>query len=82
MSLLSNDLLETIRGAGPQTEAGVRLAEVVSTDSSGTKIKFYGEETASQKKYKRINTYTPASGDKVLMVNVNGSFLIIGKVEN
>jgi len=81
MSLLSNQLLETIKQSTEQPEAGVRLATVSSVSGSYVYVKFYGDSTASRKSYKRLSSYSPSTGDTVLMINVNGSYVIAGRVE-
>jgi len=81
MSLLSNQLLETIKQSSEAPEAGVRLATVTTVSGSNTYVKFYGDSVASRKSYKRLSSYSPSSGDTVLMINVNGSYVIAGKVE-
>lgn len=57
-----------------------RLAIVTST-SSGIYVKFDGETTASSKKYKKLASYSsPAVNDRVLLVNVGGTYIIVGKI--
>ena len=59
-----------------------RLASVVSLFSTGhPKIKFDGEESASEKKYSYLASYTPQSGDRVFLVRVSGTYIILGKVK-
>lgn len=81
MSLLSNDLLETIKESSDKPAPNVRLAEITRSDGTGNYVKFYGDDSASKKSYKKLASYSPEIGDTVLMINVNGSFLIAGKVE-
>ena len=52
-----------------------RLGTIVSG-----KVKFDGEETASQKNYKRLGSYTLTNGDRVLLVRIAGTYIILGKV--
>lgn len=44
------------------------------------KIKFDGETTTSQKKYKRLASYTPAAGHRVMLAVVSGTYVILGRV--
>lgn len=58
------------------------MATVYSySSSSGTRLRFDGESSASSKYYKRLGTYTPASGDRVLLARVSGTYVILGKVQ-
>ena len=47
--------------------------------SGDPKILFDGETQVSTKTYKTIN-YTPAAGDRVLLVSIAGTYLVLGKV--
>lgn len=79
MSLLSNLLYKQIAQAQPQQEKGSRMATVTST-TGGIFIQFYGEDTPSQKPFKRLGSYSPTVGDTVVLQNINGSYVITGKV--
>ena len=58
----------------------MRLATVTST-SGGISIQFDGETSASAKKYKRLASYSsPAVNDRVLLVNVGGTYIVLGKI--
>ena len=56
-----------------------KLGTVTST-SGGVSVQFDGETTPSTKKYKRLSSYTPAVGDRVLMAEIAGTYVILGKV--
>lgn len=79
MSLLSNLLYKQISNAQPQQEKNTRMATVTST-TDGVFIQFYGEDTPSLKPFKRLASYTPTVGDTVCLQNINGSYVITGKV--
>lgn len=58
----------------------IRLATVKST-SGGITVQFDGETSPSSKKYKRLASYSsPAVNDRVLMVAVGGSYVILDKI--
>ena len=58
----------------------MRLATVTST-SGGISVQFDGETTASSKKYKKLASYSsPAVNDRVLLVHVGGTYIIVGKI--
>lgn len=57
-----------------------KLATVTST-SGGVSVQFDGETTPSAKKYKRLASYSsPTVNDRVLLIKVGGTYVIIGKV--
>lgn len=62
------------------SDPNYRMAIVDSVVSGRPYIRFYGESAASQKPYKYLQSYTPASGDKVLVARVGKSYVILGKV--
>lgn len=53
---------------------------ITASSSAGCTILIDGETTATTKKYKRISSYSPAVGDRVLVAEIAGSYVIIGKV--
>lgn len=60
-----------------------RLGSVEALNEIGQpKIRFYGEEEASQKTYKMIKGYNPVVGDIVLLAAMETSYIIIGKVSS
>jgi hypothetical protein len=46
----------------------------------GGKVQFDGEDSASFKTYKKLNNISLADGDRVLLANVSGTFVILGKL--
>ena len=60
-------------------DADMRLATVTST-AGGVKVQFDGETTPSTKLYKRLASYSPTVNDRVLLVNVGGTYIIVGKI--
>ena len=57
-----------------------KLGTVTST-SGGVSVQFDGETTPSTKKYKRLASYSnPAVNDRVMMVKIGGSYVILGKI--
>jgi hypothetical protein len=58
-----------------------RLATVDPGHTSGQpRVTFDGEDSMSQKAYPYLASYTPAAGDRVLMVPAGTSYVILGKV--
>lgn len=57
------------------------IATVTSLSSGAPLVKFDGETYESQKLYKRLASYsTPAVNDRVLMMPISGSYVILGKI--
>ena len=53
----------------------------VTSISGGISVQFDGETSPSSKKYKRLASYSsPAVNDRVLMVKIGGSYVILGKI--
>ena len=60
-----------------------KLAEVVELTEIGTaKVKFEGEESPSEKEYPYYRSYVPRVGDKVHMVEFNGSYIIADAISH
>lgn len=52
------------------------------TSGTGAKIRIDGEETATEKSYLWLAPYRPAVGDRVLIEEVGGQYVVLGKVTN
>ena len=65
-----------------RTAAGqpLYLATVGSYTTAGATLIFDGQTTATTKRYKRLASYTPAAGDRVLVAKISGSYVILGKI--
>lgn len=58
-----------------------RLGQVDTDYTTGRpSIIFSGEYKASSKKYPYLSAYTPKAGDKVLLIKVGNSYVILGKI--
>lgn len=59
-----------------------KMAEVVDLFENGTaKVRFDGEEAPSEKEYGFLRHYIPKVGDKVFMMEFNGSYIIFDAVD-
>lgn len=59
-----------------------KMAEVVGLFENGTaKVRFDGEEVPSEKEYGFLRHYIPKVGDKVFMMEFNGSYIIFDAVD-
>ena len=57
------------------------LGTISSVDSIvGLQVTVDGEGSASTKKYCYLASYVPAQGDRVLIEEVNGSYVVLGKL--
>jgi hypothetical protein len=66
---------------GHKTEVDFKLATVTALFETGTaKIKFFGEEAASEKEYSYLASYNPAIDDIVLVVPFADTYIIAGKL--
>ncbi|HEU4754011.1 MAG TPA: hypothetical protein VFU47_12955 [Armatimonadota bacterium] len=75
------DFLGIVRGGSRQEPGGplARLATIDPAYSSGNpKVTFDGEDTLSGRTYPKLRGYTPAPGDRVLMLRVGASYVIVG----
>lgn len=58
-----------------------KLANVIELFENGTaKIRFYGEETASEKEYSYLASYKPSINDIILVTSCMDTYIILGKV--
>lgn len=71
------DFLEIMRSE----EKPVFKIGTINPDYSGgnAKIKFDGEDVVSGKEYLSIG-YTPVANDRVLLIKISGTYLILGKI--
>ncbi len=62
-------------------EKAFSLGVIQSGYSSGRpKVKFDGDTSNSSKQYPYLSSYTPASNDRVILANIGGSHVILGKI--
>lgn len=53
----------------------------VTSISGGISVQFDGETAPISKKYKRLASYSnPAVNDRVLLIKVGGSYVVLGKI--
>lgn len=76
----SNEFANKLKDYETPQEPSFRMATVSEVKSGLPYLTFYGEETQREKSYKRLASYTPAVGDKVICAKLNGSYTILGKV--
>lgn len=60
----------------------MRIGTIKSnTSGSGVTVQIDGESSATTKKYTYLSSYTPAINDRVLIAEVGGSYVILGKIQ-
>ena len=76
------DLLIQNQNAGNAAQpCELRIATVADYNSSnGSTLIFDGETTATSKRYKRISGVTFATGNRVLVAKLSGTYVIIGRI--
>ena len=60
-------------------QARFKIGTIASTDGKPT-VKFAGEDEPSGKGYSYLAGYTPTEGDRVLLVRVKGTYVILDKL--
>ena len=50
------------------------------TSGTGVKVQVDGEDSGTTKNYQFLSSYTPAVGDRVILEEISGSYVIVGKV--
>lgn len=48
--------------------------------SGKPKVRFVGEDEIGEKTYPYLSSYVPAASDRVLMVRLGKTFIIVGKI--
>lgn len=62
------------------TDTPYRLASITAIDSGGVSVQFEGEDTASDKTYTVVQSYHPTLNDRVVMLNISGTYIVLGSV--
>lgn len=62
-------------------EASARLAVVSQVTEEGIKVQFEGESEPSSKSYPQLQSCNCIVGERVLMLPVSGSYVVIGVVD-
>lgn len=65
------------RGTGRRP---TRLGTVTAASGPALTVRFDGEENASGRPYPRLKTYTPAVGERVLLLAVGATYVAVGAV--
>jgi hypothetical protein len=81
--ITAQGLLELVaRYVAPMIPPRNRMGTIDSgyPGSGWPRVVFDGEATVSAKAYAHVDAYTPAADDRVVLVPVGGTWLIIGSV--
>lgn len=64
----------------PDNPPPYRLATVSAVTANGVAVQFEGEETATDKEYTVVQSYAPKQGERVVMLNISGTYIVLGSV--
>jgi len=56
------------------------LATIGTVSSSGVTLIFDGQTTETAKSYKRLASYSPSAGQRVLVAKLSGSYVVLGRI--
>ena len=76
----TDDILDITEPQQPFNGGLVRYGIVTRIDGGVPYVMFDGETAESQKRYARLSGYTSAVGDRVVLLETAGTFLILGRV--
>lgn len=58
-----------------------KLGKIDSNYTTGRpKVMFDGENIVSEKQYCYLNSYIPIANDRVLLIKISGTFVILGEI--
>lgn len=57
------------------------LATIGAVSTGGVTLIFDGQTAATAKEYRRLASYSPEPGDRVLAAKMSGTFVVLGKIE-
>jgi hypothetical protein len=80
MNLDANEFIQTMNSDKQNPVFKLAIVTSLFTDNSA-KLKFDGETEPSEKKYPYLSTYSPAANDRVLLVSLAGTYVILGKIK-
>lgn len=80
VEIVNERMAEWVRnppGLNPWHRHGTVIADYVS---GLPRIRFDGDDVASDRRYPHLSSYTPAANDRVYLVRSGNTWLIIGKI--
>lgn len=57
-----------------------KMAKVTALSGAGVKLLIDGEGTATDKVYTKLKTYSATINDRVVLVPISGTYIVIGEV--
>ena len=77
------NILESFYDSKKSNESVVKLGTVSSNSTVGSlKIILDGDDEDGDVSYTRLSSYTPVSGDRVLLMRFGTSYIVLGKTTN
>lgn len=70
-----------VRDEMMQSKEAAGSHKLATVTAAGPYVTFFGEDVQSSKIQKKLSSYTPVVNDTVLLANINGTYVILGKVE-
>lgn len=79
--ITASELTEQEHKRGIKQQEPFVLGTVKELFTNGNaKITFDGEDVPSNKKYSYLASYSPNVSDRVLLIKISGTYIIIGKI--
>lgn len=77
----ASEFLNIAKGNAENNCSVFRIGKIPSNYTTGNPtVIFDGEDTAGQKTYRYLSSYTPVANNRVLLAKVAGSYVILGKI--
>lgn len=80
MYIDGKEKMEDMKNIMGDTSKRFKMATVMALVNTRPVIKFYGETSNATKSYKYLESYIPEIGDKVILIRVGGTYVILGRV--
>lgn len=70
-----------LKDTNKRNESQFAMGTIAQGYSTGRPlVVFDGDDASGEKEYPYLSSYTPSSGDRVLLGKVSGSYVILGRV--
>jgi hypothetical protein len=76
----SAELIENVQPKDTKENFKIGTVTALFATLNTAKITFHGEDTVSEKQYSYLSSYVPKVNDVVLMAQLSGTYVILGKI--
>lgn len=76
MGIIENSIFDPSKSKNPTDR--IKIGKISGINSYGATVQFDGESESSSKYYKPLKSYTPTVGDRVILLGISGSYIILG----